>query len=158
MDTKLLITFIILNAFNVIIQTAKSLVTVKCGKLPAAIANAIAYGLYTVVVIYMVCELPLFWKVLIVGTCNFLGVYLVKFVEEKLQKDKLWKIEATIEKDKFEDVKSALGSLNIPYNYIDINKYFVFNIYSETQKDSTLIKEVLNRYNAKYFVSENKSL
>ena len=34
MNTKLLILFIALNIVNVIIQTVKSLATVKCGKLP----------------------------------------------------------------------------------------------------------------------------
>ena len=47
MDTKLLIIFIVLNIFNVIIQTVKSIATVKCGKGAAALINAVAYGLYT---------------------------------------------------------------------------------------------------------------
>ena len=51
---NLLILFIVLNIANVILQTAKSICTVKCGKLVAAIANAIAYGLYTVVIVYTV--------------------------------------------------------------------------------------------------------
>ena len=36
MDTKLLITFIVLNIANVIIQTFKSIVTIKGGKGAAA--------------------------------------------------------------------------------------------------------------------------
>ena len=54
---KLLITFIILNTLNVIIQTIKSIATVKCKKFTAAIINAVAYGLYIVVTVYMLCEL-----------------------------------------------------------------------------------------------------
>ena len=57
MNTELLIIFIALNIVNVIIQTVKSLATVKCGKTVAALVNAIAYGLYTVVVVYIVCDL-----------------------------------------------------------------------------------------------------
>ena len=83
MDTKLLLIFIILNITNVIIQTVKSLVTVKCGKTAAALINAVAYGLYTVVVIYTVCELPLYLKALIVAICNLVGVYVVKLIEER---------------------------------------------------------------------------
>ena len=63
MDTKLLIIFIALNIVNVIIQTVKSIATIKCGKTLAAIINAVAYGLYTVVVVYTVCDLPLWLKV-----------------------------------------------------------------------------------------------
>ena len=79
---ELLILFIVLNAINVVIQTIKSLCTINCGKTVAALVNALAYGFYTVVVVYMVCDLPLLWKVLIVGACNFVGVFLVKRSEE----------------------------------------------------------------------------
>ena len=65
MNEKLFITFVILNIVNVIIQTVKSLATVKCGKTVASIVNAIAYGLYTVVVVYTVCDLPLWLKVVV---------------------------------------------------------------------------------------------
>ena len=56
MNMNLLITFIILNIINVVIQTIKSLATVKCGKGVAAIVNAVAFGLYTIVTVYMLCD------------------------------------------------------------------------------------------------------
>ena len=56
-ENDLLILFVVLNVTNVIIQTIKSLATVKCGKTVAALVNAVAYGLYTVVTIYMLCDL-----------------------------------------------------------------------------------------------------
>ena len=131
MDTKLLLVFIGLNIANVIIQTVKSIATVKCGKGVAAIVNAVAYGLYTVVTVYLMCELSLGLKALIVALCNLIGVYVVKWAEEKARKDKLWKVEATIpnqgifaEKD---DCLIELKNANIPMNYIDINKYIIFS-------------------------------
>ena len=81
MDTKLLLVFIGLNIANVIIQTVKSIATVKCGKGVAAIVNAVAYGLYTVVTVYLMCELSLGLKALIVALCNLVGVYVVKWAE-----------------------------------------------------------------------------
>ena len=83
MNKELLIVFIVLNIVNVVIQTVKSLATVKCGKTVAAIVNAVAYGLYTVVVVYTVCDLPLWLKVVVVGVANLIGVYVVKYFEEK---------------------------------------------------------------------------
>ena len=71
---NLLITFILLNIANVIIQTIKSIATIKCGKGIAAIVNAVAFGLYTIVTVYMLCELPLWWKAGIVAACNLVGV------------------------------------------------------------------------------------
>ena len=158
MDTKLLIIFIILNITNVIIQTIKSLVTVKCGKTAAALINAAAYGLYTVVVIYTVCELPLYLKALIVAICNLIGVYVVKLIEERARRDKLWKVEATIPVEIAEKVKHDLRANGLPHNYIDIEKYYLFNVYCENQEQSKVAKVILDYYNAKYFVSENKSV
>ena len=156
MDWKLLIVFVILNAVNVIILTVKSLATIKCKKFAAACVNALAYGLYTVVVVYTVCDLPLWWKVVIVAVCNFIGVFFVKLFEEKFRKDKLWKVEATV--PKVADIIQSAKLLNIPLNYIDIEKFQLVNFYCATQQASEIVKQWLKSHDAKYFVSESKIL
>ena len=159
MNAQLLFIFIILNILNVIIQTIKSIATVKCGKGIASIINAVAYGLYTIVTVYMMCELPLMWKAGIVALCNLIGVYVVKWGEEKSRKDKLWKVEATVQKCYAEELHYALKSVGLPHNYIEkVGKYTIFNAYCATQKESESVKEIVNKYNAKYFVSETKIL
>lgn len=159
MDVKLLIIFIILNIFNVITQTVKSIATVKCDKVVAAIVNAISYGLYTVVTVYMLCDLPLAWKAFIVAMCNLVGVYAVKALEEKARKDKLWKVEATVSAQYAERLHNELSVVKLSHNYIDkIGKYVIFNVYCETQADSIEAKKLLDYYHAKYFVSESKIL
>ena len=159
MNTKLLIVFITLNIVNVIIQTVKSLATVKCGKTVAAIVNAVAYGLYTVVVVYTVCDLPLWLKVVVVGSCNLVGVFCVKWCEEKARKDKLWEVRATVYEPYTESLHHDLEIANIPHNYIPtIGKYTIFNIYCETQAESKQVKGLLDYHKAKYFVSESKTL
>jgi hypothetical protein len=161
MDTKLLIIFIVLNIFNVIIQTVKSIATVKCGKTIAAIINAVAYGLYTIVTVYMLCELDLWLKAVIVAVANLIGVYVVKLLEEKARKDKLWKVEATLLNQNLgenDDCIIELRENNISFNYIDINKYLIINCFCATQKESAIVKSILDKYNAKYFVSETKIL
>ena len=155
---NLIIIFVLLNIANVIIQTVKSIATIKCGKTMAAIVNAVAYGLYTVVVVYTVCDLPLWFKVVVVAVANLIGVFVVKLFEEKSRKDKLWKVEATIRFKDFDDFKTAVDSLRIPYNYFCIKKYYLFNFYAETQEQSRMIKKVLDNFDAKYFVSETKEL
>ena len=161
-DNKLLLVFIVLNIANVIIQTVKSLATVKCGKGMAALINALAYGLYTIVTVYLMCELDLYLKAGIVAVCNLVGVYVVKWAEEKARKDKLWKVEATIPSQGIsaenDDCLIELKNANIPMNYIDINKYILVNCYCATQAESKVVREILNKYNAKYFVSESKTL
>lgn len=159
MDTKLLLVFIGLNIANVIIQTVKSIATVKCGKGVAAIVNAVAYGLYTVVTVYLMCELSLGLKALIVALCNLVGVYVVKWCEEKARKDKLWKIEATVFEPYTKSLHLDLTAEEIPCNYIPkIGKWSVFNIYCDTQEKSKKVKVLLDKYEAKYFVSETKTL
>jgi hypothetical protein len=158
MDYELLIVFIVLNIVNVIIQTVKSIATIKCGKGMAALVNAIAYGLYTVVVVYTVCDLPLWLKVVVVGACNLVGVFCVKWGEEKARKDKLWKVEATVKPCEFEAIKTYCEVADLPFSYIDVNKYILFNFYCATQKESAIVKDLLDKHNAKYFVSESKTL
>lgn len=159
MNEKLFITFVILNIVNVIIQTVKSLATVKCGKTIASIVNAVAYGLYTVVVVYTVCDLPLWLKVVVVGLANLVGVFVVKLIEEKSRKDKLWKVEATVAPRYVGYVQEDLTKMNISYNCFKTSgDYRVFNIYCPTQKESAKAKEILDKHNAKYFVSETKNL
>ena len=52
-----------------------------------------------------------------------------------------------------------LNKAKVPYNYIDgVGKYTLFNIFCSTQQQSTAVKEILKAYEAKYFVSESKTL
>ena len=157
--TNLLLTFIILNILNVIIQTVKSIATIKCGKGAAALVNAVAYGLYTVVTVYMMCELDLWLKALVVALANLVGVYVVKFFEEKSRKDKLWKVEATVLRGWTKELHRALVVAEIPHNYLEnVGKYTLFNIFCETQAQSAKAKHILDSFEAKYFVSESKNL
>lgn|SRR5574344_1871440 len=155
---ELLGTFIIFNIINVVIQTIKSICTIKCNKWIAAIVNAIAYGLYTYIVVLTVCELDLWIKIFTVAGANLIGVFLVKYFEEKKRKDKLWKIEVTIPIEEKEQMIEDCKYYHFSYNYIDIEKYAIFNFYCATQKDSQNVKCLLKSYNAKYFVAESKIL
>lgn len=152
---ELLIVFVVLNILNVIIQTVKSIATVKCGKVSASIINAVAYGLYTIVTVYMMCELDLWLKAGIVAGCNLVGVYVVKLIEEKARKDKLWKIEATFNKEYLDTIHKNVA---IPHSYIDIGSHVIFNFYAENQRQSAIVKDIVNKYHGKYFVSESKTL
>lgn len=156
MESTLLIQFIIFNILNVIIQTVKSVATIKCGKGMAALVNAVAYGFYTYIVVLTMCDLPLLWKALIVALCNLVGVYVVKWIEEKARKDKLWLVKITVPAAEFQDVKTALDSYDIPFTYYDVKKYIVFNTFCETQKETNLVTDLCKKHNGKAFAAENK--
>ena len=154
-----LLVFIVLNVLNVIIQTVKSIATIKCGAWAAVGINALAYGLYTVVVVYMNADgLGLFWKAIIIGLANLFGVYVVKILEEKNRKDKLWKVECTVARTKTSALDEELKTATISHNYVIVGYHTVFNCYCATQKESLAVKNILAKYNAKYFVTESKTL
>lgn len=154
-----LLVFIVLNVLNVIIQTVKSIATIKCGAWVAASINALAYGLYTVVVVYMNADgLGLLWKAVIIGLANLIGVYVVKVIESKSRKDKLWKVECTVTRTKTSALDEELKTAKISHNYVIVGYHTVFNCYCTTQKESLAVKNILAKYNAKYFVTESKTL
>lgn len=156
---KLLIIFIVLNIINVILQTVKSIMTIRCGKTIAALANAVAYALYTVVLVYMSCDLSTLAKALVVGGCNLIGVYIVKSIEEKTNKEKIWKIEFTIPLNKADEILNDIQFENFSYNEYEIDeKYSGVNIYAYTKEDSAKAKKIVDKYNIKYFVTESKAL
>lgn len=153
---KLLILFIVMNIINVVIQTVKSIATIKCGKIAAAAVNAIAYGLYTYIVVLTMCDLSLFVKCLIVAAANFVGVYIVKYFEEKAKKDKIWLVKITIPVEFAEQTKDLLKQKNIPFTYYNLTKYFVFDTFCEKQAETAIVMNICNSYNGKAFASENK--
>ena len=154
---EMLIIFIVLTILNVIIQTIKSIATIKCGKWVAALVNAVAYGLYTYVIFFTSADgIDLHAKALITAFANLIGVYVVKFFEEKARKDKLWKVEATVYHYLTEHYHTLLTEQGIAHNYIEgIGQYTIFNIYCPTQHESLLVREMLEASESKYFVSES---
>lgn len=155
----MLVSYIVFNILNVIIQTVKSIVTIKCNKWVAAAVNAVAYGLYTYIIVLTNCELELWFKIIVVALANLIGVFIVKFIEEKKRKDQLWKVEFTVVNDLTGAVDNLLKLAKVPHNYIEnVGKYTIFNAYCATQKESESVREIINKYNAKYFVSETKIL
>jgi hypothetical protein len=109
--------------------------------------------------IYTVADFPMWQKCVITFACNVVGVWFVKWGEEKARKDKLWKVEATINEPYKESLIDALKKANLPFNYIEgVGKYVLFNIYCPTQEESKAVKGLLDFHKAKYFVTESKTL
>lgn len=155
-----LIIFIILTIINVIFSTIKSIVTIKNGKTIASIISAAYYAFYIVVIMYTVADFPMYQKIAVTFFCNLVGVYVVKLGEEKTRKDKLWKIELTVNKGADTDwLIDRLKVDDISFNYIEnIGKYTLFNIYCATKEESSIVKHNIKAINAKYFVNESETL
>lgn len=156
MNTILL--FTLCTAVNVILSTIKSILTVKGGKFSASFINAITYGFYSYVIVLTSADgMPIWVKMAITAVCNFVGVYLVKWIEEKARKDKLWKVELTVPTRYTNTIDFDLH--DVPHSYIELSdKHTLFNFYCATQKESAKVKAIANQYEAKYFVAESKNL
>lgn len=159
MDNQLLLEFIIFSMVNVIIQTAKGIITIKGGKFAAATANAVAYGLYTYIIVLTMCDLPMILKALITAFVNFVGVYLVKWGEEKTEKTKLWKIEISVLAENAEKIRNALDAFGISRDDgKPVGKWVKFDTYCYTKKESSFVREIAERYKAKCFASASEML
>lgn len=146
-----------LQLVNVVLSTMRSILTVKASKHVAAIMNAISYTFYSAVVklitsqdMYVVCAVTF--------VTNIIGVYIANWVLEKAKRDKLWRISATVKgQKKVGAMGKSLEEYNIGYNVTpceDCEDKFIFDIFSYSQGESVLIKEVLTNYNVKYCVME----
>lgn len=159
MDVKLFLLFVFLNFVNVILSTSRSLITVKCGPKVAALANAISFGFYTIIVIYMSCNLPLWLKVAVVGGVNYIGVLLVKYIETVVTPEKLWKIEATfpvVSPSTVHEIQKQFRQYSIPCNYIEVGNHVIFNCYCYTREQTDNARHVVYQMHGKIFVSESK--
>ena len=98
MNMNLLFLYIALCLINVILQTVKSLCTIRCSTFVSACANAIAYGLYTYVIVFTNSDgLTLFTKAIICAATNFIGVYMANFIFKKaFARPARWKVEVSI--------------------------------------------------------------
>ena len=160
--TVYIVVFTVCQLINVALNTIKTIIMHKEEKISSSIINAITFGFYAIIVVMTASALPLWITILITTATNLFGVYGSMWILEKLKKDKLWEIVATVQ---------GAGGLQyliltfaqkknfaISYNYIETNKKneYVFHIYSKSQKESMFIKEELDYVNAKYIVHEER--
>lgn len=148
--------FTLATLINVILSTIRSLCTVKCNKWISALANAVCYGFYCWVIVLTVSDLALGLKIAVTAIANFIGVWLVKFIEEKARKEKLWLVKCTIPNEMAEDMYEALEMSDIPYTDIPVRDYIVFDTYCTTQEETQMVKEFCAAAGGKMFATENK--
>ena len=150
---KLIIIFIILSIINVIFSTIRSITTIKGGKIIASVISGGYFAFYNIMLIYTVMDFPMWEKCVITFACNVVGVFIVKLIEEKMQKDKMWKVEVTIPTTYCDIVD--FGLRKVPHSYIKISeKHTLFNFYCNTQEETKKVIDICNQYDAKFFASE----
>lgn len=158
---EVLVLYLILQIVNVILATIKSIVTIKGSKLSAALMNALSYSVNIVVVIYSVMDFSFLAKILIVAITNFIGTYLGVYITEKLRKDRLWEIKATvITVNDYINIKNALkAQSHIKYNSmtLDDNQGYLFYVYTKNKQQSKIVRDILWQNNA-YTVADEPTV
>lgn len=155
-----IIIFTICQFINVALNTIKTIIMHKEEKISSSIINAITYGFYAVIVVMTATALPLWQTVIITIITNLIGVYVSMWLLEKFKKDIMWEIHATVSGgfDNIFKCSSTLDQKGIDFVQLptnDINKE-VFHIFSHNQKESIVIKKILDEHNAKYNVCEER--
>ena len=160
MDMALLTLFVVLTIINVILNTARTIITVKGGMFWSSFISAIAFGFYVLVIVYTVSDLPLWIKATVTAVANFVGTYFVKYIEQKVRKDRLWLVDVVIYEKNLKYATDYLNEHEIKFSEMPIanSGSHVFHIYSNTQDESRNIRDLLKTFNAKYVVVESKSL
>lgn len=154
---KILI-FTIANMLNVVFSTIKSIYTVKGNRFQAALSNAVSYGYYTIIIVLVATyNIDLWLKVVITFFCNFVGVYVVKYVENKKNKENLWIFNSTVSCN-FDTAKEIAKEFRAKVNCVVVydevikNKLYNFHIHSENNIQSILIRKILIERNMSYYV------
>ena len=154
---KLIILFTALTVFNVIIQTIKSLCTVRCSTLVSASVNAVAYGLYTFVIFFTTAGgMSLWLKAAITAVANFFGVYIANFLFSKLfAKEVRWKVEISVPKTEAEQFRRDLSANGLEYyNCGSFEDWVALAVFCPDKNASECLKELLPD-NVKYNIVES---
>lgn len=149
--------FLAITIINVIASTIKSIITVKGSALTASLTNAVYYSIYCYVMIYTVeGALPIWAKALITFGCNFVGVFAVKWVEAKKQKERLWLVKMTVSPDVADFVKKRLSDKGISNTYYDVTKFVVFDCFCSNREETQAVEQLCKAFDGKMFATENK--
>ena len=153
--------FAIATVINVTLSTIRAITTIKCGKWVSAAMNAVCYGFYPLIVMLTAKDtVSIVVNMAITALANFICVWIIKYIEEKSRKDKMWKVEMAIPNFFGDFIVRALEENypNIPFNYQVLGKWYIFNCYCNEQKDTSICVNIAKNYDGKISAYESKPL
>lgn len=149
-----IVLFFVLNLINVILGTMRSILTVKSTPFVSMVINTVSYTFYSGIV-KLVSGQDMAVVLITTALTNIIGVYIAQFILNKARKDKLWRITATLPADIDSGViipkLEEKGIASVVYIGEDVK---LIDIYSKTQGESLVIKEILEPLKVKYSVVE----
>ena len=155
MNAILLFTFA--TIINVTLSTIRSICTIKCGKWLSAVTNAVCYGFYPLIVMLTAKDtVSIMVNMGITALANFVCVWVIKLVEEKSRKDKIWRVDLAIPNDERDFAHRKLK--DIPHNYVECGSWTMFNCYCATQAETAKVKRIGVMLGGKYSAYESKPM
>ena len=149
--------FAIATVVNVTLSTIRAICTIKCGKTVSALTNALCYGFYPLIVMLTAQgTVSIIANMVITAVVNFVCVWLIKLVEEKAKKDKLWKVEVAVPNRYATMLHHDLRT--IPHNFTECGAWTMFNFYCDTQEDTKTVVKFAKMYMGKISAYESKPL
>ena len=153
--TQAILIFALATVINVTLSTVRAITTIKCGKWVSATMNALCYGFYPLIVMLTAQgTVDIIINMCITAIANFVCVWVIKLVEEKAKKDKMWKVEVAIPNKYGNALHYDLRGL--PHNYIEVGSWTMFNCYCMTQKDTKMVTDLAKQYEGKVSAYETK--
>lgn len=150
-----IVIFIFIQLLTVIISTIKSILTVNGTKHAAAFTNSVAYT-FGAVVTKMITNQSFEVIIIVSMITNYIGVYFAKWLIDKNKKERLWTIMATIWTEQVDDIESALKSRGVKYTMMPaFNERILISMYSYSKGESSIISEILDKYDVKFTITEN---
>lgn len=151
--------FTLATVVNVTLSTVRAIVTIKGGKWASATMNALCYGFYPLIVMLTAKDtVTIVVNMFITALANFVCVWLIKYVEEKARKDKMWKVEMAIPYEETDLVCQMLDRKGIPHNYVEVGKWVMFNCYCDTQADTQVCVTTAKNLQGKISAYESKTI
>ena len=153
---NVILLFTILTILNTILQTIKSLCTVRCPSIVSASVNAVAYGLYTFVIFFTTADgMPLWMKAAITAVANFFGVYVANFLFDKIfTKIVRWKVEVSVPNSSAITFHQQLSENNYEFYVCGYSSTWkAYAVFCATKAQSELLKKIMPS-EAKYNIVE----
>lgn len=153
---KMIILFSALTILNVVIQTIKSLCTVKCSTKVSACVNALAYGLYTFVIFYTTADgMSLWLKALITAIANLIGVVVAnKLFDKMFSHEVRWKVEVSVPNTVNRDFENQLTKYKLEWCFCGWGDGWTnYAVFCPDKNASKALNEIMPQ-DAKYNIVE----
>lgn len=159
-NMSLIIAFFISQLVNVILSTIKSVLTIKGTRFTATCINTISYTINAAVINQIGKVDDIFLVCLFTAITNIVGVSFSLWMLDKVRKDQLWRISATVKTEFFDLLIDELHQNDIAFITYQTSweKRTPIDVFSQTKQQSALIKKIFTKYQVKYTISINQAV